>query len=366
MRELRRIADQNCAAVVHLQQHDHLLELVGDVDLVRVEHEHDHVGARREPAHHLEEVVRALLLLLPREHARRVDERRAAREVRRHLAPREALEERVAELAELVERRLRVRDERVPRQRARLVAVHDRLEAVRRRLRPDVHARELHVEEVLDERRLARRILADEQHERLRVKVLRVEQRVVEVVDQVLLLERADLLGVDRLAAVDDAVELRGVELGLLAAEHPALMVQCDATVRGEERPTARASAVKSFGSERPTARASAVKSFAAPTIAKSELRVSRVPVLAALCVRNYIYCSDLSSRPIGGAICRKVNSSNKLKQALTPGAPRSPRCRSPPAPPRRHSCRRSPSWRRITLRSLGSRWSRCEERGVK
>ena len=101
------------------------------------------------------------------------------------------------------------------------VGVGVRLELVGRRLGPDVHAREVAIEQVLDEGGLARRVLPHEQHHRLGVPVTVVEQRLVEDMREVLLLEVADLLTVDLLHALEDAVVRVDVELRLLPTEDP-------------------------------------------------------------------------------------------------------------------------------------------------
>jgi hypothetical protein len=61
--------------VVAFQRGDARLELVGDVQLVRVEEQQDDIAARREPLHHVDEVVAAVdALLLTRQNAGRVHE----------------------------------------------------------------------------------------------------------------------------------------------------------------------------------------------------------------------------------------------------------------------------------------------------
>eukprot|EP00962_Isochrysis_galbana_P024204 scaffold7401_cov108-Isochrysis_galbana.AAC.2 len=72
---VRLVKDNADLVVVPLERLDGLLELIRDVQLVRVEQKKDDVGARREPAAHRGEHVRAAdALLLAREHAGRVDQ----------------------------------------------------------------------------------------------------------------------------------------------------------------------------------------------------------------------------------------------------------------------------------------------------
>mmetsp|Transcript_27521 Transcript_27521/g.80687 ORF Transcript_27521/g.80687 Transcript_27521/m.80687 type:complete len:444 (-) Transcript_27521:429-1760(-) len=69
--------------VVPLERLDRLLELVRDVQLVRVKEEENHVGARGEPGAHLGEGVRPPnALLLARQYAGRVDEGHVVKERR--------------------------------------------------------------------------------------------------------------------------------------------------------------------------------------------------------------------------------------------------------------------------------------------
>mmetsp|Transcript_122 Transcript_122/g.410 ORF Transcript_122/g.410 Transcript_122/m.410 type:complete len:552 (-) Transcript_122:7-1662(-) len=208
--------------VVALQHLDHALELVGDVHLVRVEHEEDEVGPRRKPAHHVLVRVEAVLRLLPAgKHAGRVDECASAREEGRHFAAREFGEEGIAKASrEFVEGRVRVRCEGVSGQLSRRRAVHDGLEAVSRGLRADVHAREVGLEQVADEGGLAHRVLPDQQHHRPGLPVAIGEERIVEMLHQALLLEWAYLGHVDRPHTIEDGVERSNVALRAAPLRH--------------------------------------------------------------------------------------------------------------------------------------------------
>ena len=139
------------------------------------------------------------------------------RELGSHLAAGEAREKVLAELGELGEWRARLVHGVLPG--SCRPAVEDGLEAVGCWLGADVHARKVLVEEVADERGLARRVRADEQHHRLRVKVVVRQQRVAKLARHVLLLDWADLVAVNRFDAVDDAVEAGGVKFRTAAAE---------------------------------------------------------------------------------------------------------------------------------------------------
>mmetsp|Transcript_3446 Transcript_3446/g.10604 ORF Transcript_3446/g.10604 Transcript_3446/m.10604 type:complete len:220 (+) Transcript_3446:1627-2286(+) len=172
--------------------------------LVGIKHEQDEVNPRGEPADDILERVEPVFgLLLPREDPRRVDERAPARKLRGHLAPAELGEEGVAELArEREEGGVRVGCERIARKLPRLLAIHDGVPLVGRRLRADVHAREVALEEVSDEGGLTGGVLADEHHHRLGVEVCWVEQRVVEGLDEEGCLERPHLSKVEALCAL--------------------------------------------------------------------------------------------------------------------------------------------------------------------
>ena len=94
-----------------------------------------------------------------------------------------------------------------PRCDALFRAVEDGLEAVGGGLRTDVHPGKVLVEEVSNEGGLAGGIRADQQHQRLRVEVRVREQWVEEFAHHVLLLDRAHLVAVELLDAMDDRVE---------------------------------------------------------------------------------------------------------------------------------------------------------------
>jgi len=145
---------------VALERGDHPFQLVGDVELVRVEEDEDQVGARREPGRDRDKVVTALYaLLLAGEHAGRVDERdliQKPRVARRGLKPRQ---KRRPERREPRPRHVRLDDDRVAGRAAFVGAGVDDHKLVRRRFRADVRAAViLPPQQVSDERGFAGRV----------------------------------------------------------------------------------------------------------------------------------------------------------------------------------------------------------------
>ena len=100
-----------------------------------------------------------------RERIKDLEQRRV--EVRAH----ELGEEAVAEHLKPTERHIRRDGECVAGGRLVLLTVHHGDEAIGRRLRANVRAREVAAQQVLDEGCLTHRVLAEEQHHRLGVKV---------------------------------------------------------------------------------------------------------------------------------------------------------------------------------------------------
>jgi hypothetical protein len=147
--------------VLALERLDGGLELVADVELVRVEEEEDEVCALREPLGHLDEVVGAPeLLLLAGEDAGRVHEVDLVEDGGRAHGGLELVQELRAELGEGGEGHRRVDGERVSGHDAVVGAGHDGVEAVRGGLGADAGAGEVAADEVPDEGGLADGVLA--------------------------------------------------------------------------------------------------------------------------------------------------------------------------------------------------------------
>mmetsp|Transcript_15178 Transcript_15178/g.47359 ORF Transcript_15178/g.47359 Transcript_15178/m.47359 type:complete len:563 (+) Transcript_15178:622-2310(+) len=138
--------------VVPAQRLDDRLELVRDVELVRVEEEKDHVCPRGEPFRDADHRVAAIdALLLARQDAGRVDDRQVLEQRARHLRALELGEEAVPENLQAAEGHVRRDGERVARSHLLLGAVHHRDEPVGGGLGTNVLAGEVAAEEVADE-----------------------------------------------------------------------------------------------------------------------------------------------------------------------------------------------------------------------
>ena len=173
---VRLVEDDAQLLVVLLDRPQDVRELVAQVQLVRVDEDEDQVRALREVGRDLDEVVVApgLLLLLAREDARRVDEAEVVQQ-------RRVADGRHAELG--LEGRpeapqgppgpRRVRRRRRPGHVPVRRALLDRHEAVRRRLRPDLHRGEVLAQEAPDEGRLPDAVLPQNEDRRLRVELRR-------------------------------------------------------------------------------------------------------------------------------------------------------------------------------------------------
>ena len=189
---------------------DDRLELVRYVDLVRVEEEQNQITALGEPLHDLGEVVvPAHGLLGAGQDAGRVDEREFLREVAPQLGDAEFVEERGAVAAERSEWPSLVGRRGVARDGRRARAVHQRGEAVRRRLGADVDARKVAPREVADERRLARRVLTQQQDHGFRQEFRVRQERRRKPVEEHLLLRPAHLLAVQAHQRLGDRAVVR-------------------------------------------------------------------------------------------------------------------------------------------------------------
>ncbi|RNA06974.1 hypothetical protein BpHYR1_022215 [Brachionus plicatilis] len=194
--------------VVAAQHLDRPLELVGYVEFVRVEQKQDAVAAFREPLEDGRVVVAAVEpLFFAGQNARRVDERDALEHLVVELRALEAVEKSVAEFGQGLEVFFWVDDERVARYDVFVLVVHHGYERVGGGLGPDPDAREIRLEQVADERGLARRVLAHQQHHRLRLEVRVVQHWRMKLVEFVRLLERKQFGTVDFFEAVDHRVE---------------------------------------------------------------------------------------------------------------------------------------------------------------
>jgi hypothetical protein len=168
--------------VLALERLDHGLELVGDVELVRVEEQQNEVCALREPLCHLNEVIRAAqLLLLAREHTGRIDKKDLLKHGRGAHGRLELVQKLRAELGQAAEGHRRVDREGIAGDDAVLRRVHDGVEAVRRRLRPDACAGEIAANQVPNERGLTHGVLTEQQHHGLCVEVGRLHRWAVKL-----------------------------------------------------------------------------------------------------------------------------------------------------------------------------------------
>mmetsp|Transcript_32619 Transcript_32619/g.103285 ORF Transcript_32619/g.103285 Transcript_32619/m.103285 type:complete len:223 (+) Transcript_32619:625-1293(+) len=148
------------------------LKLVGDVELVSIEHDDDQVCSRSKPFDDGGKLVLPPLpVLLVRQHTRRVDQRDVAQQRRSARRPAEAGEEGVAKLSEAMEGRVLLHRQRMSRDDPLVVARHDGNKLICRRLRPDAHSREVLSKERTDERGLADRVLAEKEDDGFSIKV---------------------------------------------------------------------------------------------------------------------------------------------------------------------------------------------------
>mmetsp|Transcript_20164 Transcript_20164/g.80479 ORF Transcript_20164/g.80479 Transcript_20164/m.80479 type:complete len:536 (+) Transcript_20164:1159-2766(+) len=173
LRHLVRLVEHDADLVlVALEALDDRHELVGDVEFERVKKKDDEVDALGEPLDDDVEVVQTRdALLFARQDARRVDERQVLEERRvahRALEPRQEV---VALALQRAERRVWRDGERVPRDGALVLAVHDRDEPIGRRFRSHALAGERAAEEVVDEGRLPHRVRAHEEDHRRRAEL---------------------------------------------------------------------------------------------------------------------------------------------------------------------------------------------------
>mmetsp|Transcript_18257 Transcript_18257/g.46749 ORF Transcript_18257/g.46749 Transcript_18257/m.46749 type:complete len:281 (-) Transcript_18257:243-1085(-) len=141
--------------VVALEGLNGVAELVGDVELVRVEEQQDHVAPRREPLDDRRKLIRATnALLLAGEDARSVDEGDVVEQRHVELRALKLGEEAIPEHLEPAERHVRRHGQRVARCLLVVRAMHHGDESVCRRLGANVLAREVAAEQVADERGL--------------------------------------------------------------------------------------------------------------------------------------------------------------------------------------------------------------------
>ena len=198
------VQDHAHLGLMRLEYLDDGAELIGDIELMWVEEEEHAVRVLRKPLDHLMEIVAASLLLLARLYTWAVDQRDAPHDGRRDRGGLQPVEEVRAVVAQRVERRVRLRRERVARRHLLAVAVHDDNEPIRGWLRPDVLVWKVAAEEVANERGLSDRILPEEQHHRPRVEPRVAQHRLTQLVVGRLLLERPELVHVQALEPLED------------------------------------------------------------------------------------------------------------------------------------------------------------------
>jgi hypothetical protein len=144
---------------------EHLQRLAGGARLVRIEEHQHHVGALGKPLHHAREVEAATAFLLCLvDHARAVNENDIAQQFDRPALHAQVLNQVVAEVLEARVGQLRVVDQ--PRAVAiipRVAIGNDRKAVVRG---CETGFLRLFAKQVVDERRLARGVIAEHQHNR--------------------------------------------------------------------------------------------------------------------------------------------------------------------------------------------------------
>mmetsp|Transcript_11094 Transcript_11094/g.31924 ORF Transcript_11094/g.31924 Transcript_11094/m.31924 type:complete len:345 (+) Transcript_11094:806-1840(+) len=201
---------------------DDTAELVGDVQFGHIEQHQDHVDTVGEPLHHGLELVAALdPLLLPGEHARRVDQRDPVQHRARQPSALQAAEKGVAKVAELCEGQGLVHHQCVPGRDAVRLAVGDAHELVGRRLGSYPQSGVVPLQQVPDEGALPSRVLPEQEHHGGRCEVRIRELRGVELVKKVVLLHGKQLLSVQALQAISDGAIDIDVLLLLIALGQP-------------------------------------------------------------------------------------------------------------------------------------------------
>mmetsp|Transcript_5420 Transcript_5420/g.16414 ORF Transcript_5420/g.16414 Transcript_5420/m.16414 type:complete len:365 (+) Transcript_5420:5462-6556(+) len=203
---------------------NHPLELVADVQLVRIEQEQDQVGPLREPAHHLGELVAPLQpLLLPGEDSRGVHNVDGIQELGRHLRSRELVQELLPKLCQTGVGLVRRDRQGVAGHRLCGHGVGDDHKPIGGRLRPDHRGRVLLAQEVLDEAGLPHTVLPEHHHRRLCREILRPHDRGVEEGKLELLLQRLQVLHVELAEAVLEAVDVLHRHFGVHLGPQPEL-----------------------------------------------------------------------------------------------------------------------------------------------
>eukprot|EP00982_Pelagococcus_subviridis_P004111 29067-Pelagococcus_subviridis.AAC.2 len=202
---VRLVEDDSHFIVVPTQRRDDGFKLVRDVELVRVEQQQDDVRPRREPLADVHERVPAVdPLLFPGQHPGGVHDGHLLQDFRVALRRLKLGQKARAERGESRVRLVALHRERLPGRRPVLVPVHDDDEPIRRRLRSDVRPGVIPPQQVLDERRLPRAVLPEEQHVGLPFEVAVGEERGVERPKLERLLDGAHLGLVQLLERVHD------------------------------------------------------------------------------------------------------------------------------------------------------------------